>query len=63
MTLDSEGQEVKKGVEEGCADSPGMTAVRGGRADLKGLAERYHRLVRIERSDWLSWGATPPITY
>ena len=29
LTLDSEGQEVKKGLEEGCADSPGMRAVRG----------------------------------
>ena len=50
-------------MEEGCVESPEMTAVRGGRADLKGLAERYDRLVRIERSDWLSWGVTPPITY
>ena len=46
-------------MEEGCFDSPEMTAVRGGRADLKGLAERYDRLVRIEQSDWLSWGVMP----
>ena len=63
MTLDSEGQKVKKRVEESCVESPEMTADRGGRADLKGLAERYDRLLRIEQSDWLSWGVTLPITY
>ena len=50
-------------MEEGCDELSEMTAVRGGRADLKGFAERYDRLVRIERSDWLSWGVTPSMTY
>ena len=36
-------------MEEGCVESPEMTAVRGGRADLKGLTERYDRLLGIER--------------
>ena len=50
-------------MEEGCVTSPEMTVVGGEREDLKGLAERYDRLMRIEQSDWLSWGVTPSITY